>query len=386
MIHRQINIRKNHSFFLFGARGTGKTTLLESLFPPEQSLRIDLLNTSERQNLEDDPDSLERRVGLLSPEQKWVTIDEVQKIPSLLDLVHRIIEKTKIKFALTGSSARRLKTGGANLLAGRAFVYELYPFTSVELGSSFDLDFALQWGTLPGIYQFQSDEERSLFLESYASTYLKEEIWEEHLVKKLVPFRHFMQVAAQSSNTILNYSKIADDVRVDTKTVQQYFQILEDTLLGFMLEPYHESIRKRQRANPKFYFFDTGVIRALKKIHNNKLLKHTYEYGKAFEQFVISEIHRLNSYKRKNYGFYYIHSADNAEVDLIIERPACPLALVEIKSTNRVLDRDLAHLRNFAKDFPKAKLYCLSQDKNPQRFGSIEALPWQRGIEEIGLN
>ena len=203
---------------------------------------------------------------------EWVIIDEVQKIPELLDVVHRLIEDKKIKFGLTGSSARKLKHGGANLLAGRAFVYNLFPFTSFELGDSFSLEDALMWGTLPQIYALQDANDRIQYLKSYANTYIQEEVWEAHLIKDLVPYRRFLQVAAQTNGTGINYSNISEDARVDPKTVQRYFQILEETLLGFFLEPFHRSLRKRQRANPKFYFFDIGVQRALSS--NREALVH----------------------------------------------------------------------------------------------------------------
>ena len=178
---------------------------------------------------------------------EWVIIDEVQKIPELLDVVHRLIEDKKIKFGLTGSSARKLKHGGANLLAGRAFVYNLFPFTSFELGDSFSLEDALMWGTLPQIYALQDANDRIQYLKSYANTYIQEEVWEAHLIKDLVPYRRFLQVAAQTNGTVINYSNISEDTRVDPKTVQRYFQILEETLLGFFLEPFHRSLRTRQR-------------------------------------------------------------------------------------------------------------------------------------------
>jgi predicted AAA+ superfamily ATPase len=167
--------------------------------------------------------------------------------------VHSKIESSETRFAMTGSSARKLKREGTNLLAGRAFVYNLFPLTHRELGDSFNLNSALMYGTLPGLLKFDSGEEKMAFLRAYALTYLKEEIWGEHIVRKLDPFRKFVEIAAQCNGELINFANIARDVGVDIKTVQSYFEILEDTLLGFMLEPYHRSVRKRQRQAPKFY-------------------------------------------------------------------------------------------------------------------------------------
>ncbi len=193
-------------------------------------------------------------------------LDEIQKVPKLLDEVHRLIEeKTDKIFILTGSSARKLKHGGANLLAGRAFVYHLFTLSCFELKEKFDLEKALHWGTLPKIFSLDGDSEKSEFLRSYADTYLKEEIWNEQVVRKLQPFRRFLEVAAQCNGKIINYANIARDVGVDDKTIKEYFCILEDTMIGFFLEPFRNSFRKRLVEKPKFYFFDTGIVRSLSR-------------------------------------------------------------------------------------------------------------------------
>jgi predicted AAA+ superfamily ATPase len=217
--------------------------------------------------------------------------------------VHRLIEKTHISFALTGSSSIKLKRGAANLLAGRAFVYNLFPLTHWELQESFQLDAALRWGTLPKIFQFNLDEERERFLKAYSLTYLKEEIAVAQLVRNLNPFRNFLEVAAQCNGQILNYSKIARDVGVDTKTVQAYFSILEETLVGFFLPAFHQSVRKRQRVSPKFYFFDPGVKRALARTLQQEIYPRTYEYDQAFEHWVVLEFFRLAHYLDKEWSF-----------------------------------------------------------------------------------
>ena len=224
------------------------------------------------------------------------------------------------------------------------------------------------------------------FLKSYALTYLKEEVWNEHLINKLNPFRRFLEVAAQTSGEIVNYTNIAEDVGVDTKTVQTYFEILHDTHIGYFLEPYHRSVRKQQRQNPKFYFFDTGVKRALEGTLTQQVIPGTYGFGRAFEHFVILEAIRLNDYLQKDYRFYYLRTKDDAKIDLIIERPGLSPVLIEIKSTSLVTERHTKVLERFLKDFKRAALFCLSLDPKERKIGHVHVLPWDKGFVEIGLN
>jgi predicted AAA+ superfamily ATPase len=303
----------------------------------------------------------------------------------LLDVVHSLIESSNALFAMTGSSARKLKRGGVNLLAGRAFVYHLFPFTADEMGAACQLDDALMFGTLPGLLDLRTPTDRAEFLRAYALTYLKEEVWGEQLVRNLDPFRAFLEVAAQCNGESVNFSRVARDVGVDTKTAQSYFQILEDTLLIHVLEPYHTSVRKRQSHAPRFYFFDTGVCRALNRTLNVPLNPGTYAYGRAFEHFVLTEIIRRNDYLRADFRFGYLRTKDGAEVDLIVERPGMKTVLVEIKSTDRVDRADLRHLVAFARDIPNTQAVCLSQESVPRIVDGVRVLPWREGIAEIGL-
>ena len=287
-----INISKSQSFFLFGPRGTGKSTLLAELFTPEESIYLDLLEPDLANELISYPQNLLTRLAPHVGEKTWVIIDEVQKAPQLLDLVHKLIQKKQFKFVLTGSSARKLKRGASNLLAGRAFVFNLFPLTVDELKDSFSLDEALKFGTLPEIFSFENENDKMLFLKAYAQTYLKEEIVMEQVVRNLPPFRRFLDVAAQMNTDIINYSNIAKDIHSDPKTVSGYYDILEDTLLGFRLPAYHTSIRKQQKKASKFYLFDTGVTRALAGQVDYDLMSKSFEYGQLFEAFIINEIHR----------------------------------------------------------------------------------------------
>ncbi len=385
MIHRILKPIESQSFFLFGARGTGKTTLLKHILPPSKTLTFDLLDPEIEDRFARNPSELREILKASSDKIEWVFIDEIQKLPKLLNIVHKEIEESRFRFAMTGSSARKIKRGAANLLAGRAFMNYLFPLTHVELGNQFNLKETLEFGTLPKITQLKTIEEKRSFLRTYSLVYLKEEIRAEQIVRKLDPFRQFLEIAAQTNGEIINYTNIARDVNVDTKTVQSYFQILEDTLIGYTLEPFHTSIRKRQRTNPKFYFFDAGVKRALDRTLTVELLPQTYAYGKAFEHFVITEILRFNSYFSKDYQFSYLRTKDNAEIDLIVERPASPVALIEIKSTNRVTERDLINLKRFSKDFKNSNAYCLSIDTTERIVDKVNILHWKRGLKELGL-
>jgi len=385
MINRHLHPSVGRSFFLFGARGTGKTTFLREHFAGQEVLWIDLLLPEVEDRYASRPHILSEQIAARPDPAGWVVIDEVQKVPKLLDVVHSRIESTGTRFALTGSSARKLKRGSVNLLAGRAFVYHLFPFTTAELGTSFDLETALTFGTLPGLLELQTPDEKADFLRAYALTYLKEEVWGEHLVRNLDPFRAFIEIAARSNGELINYTRIARDVGVDTKTVQSYFQILEDTLLAYTLEPYHRSVRKRQSQAPRFYLFDTGVCRALSRTLNIPLNPGTYAFGRAFEHFVVTEAMRRNDYLKKDFRFSHLRTKDGAEVDLVIERPGQPTVLVEIKSSTRVDPTDVRHLNAFCRDIPDSVAVCLSREPIARVANDVRIVSWQQGLDDIGL-
>ncbi len=294
-------------------------------------------------------------------------------------------KRSSLQFVMTGSSARKIKRGAANLLAGRAFVYHLFPFTSKELKNRFNLRKSLEYGSLPQVTSIKDDSLKARYLESYGQTYLKEEVWNEQIIRKLEPFSNFLEIAAQMNGKVLNYSKIARDIHADTKTVQSYFQILEDTLLGFSLQPFHRSVRKRQTTGPKFYFFDTGIKRALERTLTVPLLPQTYAFGSAFEHWVLLEMLRANEYYKRDYKFFYLKTHDGAEIDLVIERPGKPYALVEIKSAETMDVHMAKHLLSFIKDISPSEGYILSQDKTPQKIKSIKALYWLDGLKELQL-
>lgn len=383
MFGRMLNPLKSHSFFLFGARGTGKSTLIHHLFQDRQTHFIDLLDSRVFDEYLLYPGLLLERFGNQSKLPEWIIIDEVQKIPRLLDEVHKLIFQNKQKFVLTGSSARKLKREGVNLLAGRALTYNLYPLTFSEYGDKFDLQKALQWGSLPQVASEEDPLARKEILTAYISTYLQQEIIAEQIVRKIEGFRRFLRIAAQSNGKILNYESISRDVGIDPTTVKTYFEILNDTLIGVILPAFHLSIRKQQRLAPKFYFFDCGVQRTLLGLVDQKITPSTYDYGNAFEHFIILEIMRISSYRRKSFEFYYLRTKEGAEIDLIIERPGSPTVIVEIKSSTHVDDIDVGKLSRFIEDFPACEALILSNEPIARRVNGIEILPWKEGIERI---
>ena len=385
MFSRFLQPTRRRSFFLFGARGTGKTTWMRDAFPPDASLYLDLLDPEVEDRYRRTPGRLEPQVRALPGSVEWVLIDEVQRAPRLLDVVHRLIENTGKRFVLTGSSARKLRRGASNLLAGRAFVDNLYPLTVPELDDAFDLDGALRWGTLPGIFSLEAEEDRRAYLRAYALTYLKEEIVAEQIVRRLDPFRRFLEVAAQSIGAIIIYANIARDVGADPKTVLTYFSILEDTLVGFLLPAFHRSIRKQQRVNPKFYYFDSGVKRALDRTLDIPLNAGTYEYGKAFEHFIVTQIVHLSRYRYPDWRVSYLQTGAGVEIDLVIERPGLPTALVEIKSSGCVDERDVRHLARFIGDFPDPLALCISRDPTRMEIDGVLCTHWRAAFGELGL-
>lgn len=380
MVSRLSKPLLTNSFFLFGARGVGKSTLIRQLIKKNAYL-IDLLDDEVFDRYLVEPKLLEKIAN--GQKYEWIIIDEVQRCPKLLNIVHKLIEEKKQKFALTGSSSRKIKRGGANLLAGRAFVNVLYPFTSLELKDDFDLTEVLHWGSLPKIYDLKTDAERKSYLRSYSLTYLKEEIIAEQIVRNLEPFREFLTVAAQCSGQVVNYSNIARDVGVQSPTVKTYFQILEETYIGFYLPQFHRSIRKSQIESPKFYFFDNGVQKALEASLDSKPTKGTAVYGHLFESFIVQEIFRLNEYFQKDYRLSFYRTKHGTEIDLVLSKGRKTI-LVEIKSSFKIDPKEVNTFSKIADDFgPESECYYLSQDTIEYKHEKIHCMHWQHFIKKF---
>lgn len=383
MYSRRINLPKRNSFFLFGPRLTGKSTLLRQSFAGDDVLFLDLLHPSVHQRYLAEPGAFLREIEAAKGKYKRVVLDEIQRVPALLDVVHHLMESSlgrHLQFIMSGSSARKLKRSKANLLGGRAWSLELFPLTHEELGADFVLEKALAFGTLPRIYAAQEPEVEE-GLRAYVETYLTEEIKAEALTRNLGAFIRFLPMAAAESGHTVNASNIGREIGVSYKTVQEYFQILEDTLLGFWLEPFAKTVRRRMAKQPKFYFFDNGVLRALKKTLKVPLERSSPEFGDLFENFFINEARRLNSYHRLDLTLSFYRTDAGAEVDLIVQRPGKSWLAMEIKSTERPSSSLCSGLLSFADIMPGAELILVCRTDQPQlfRFGkhTVRALPWR---------
>lgn len=392
MITRSQNIRKilekGRSTFLFGARGTGKTSLLdESLRGWPSLLRIDLLHGEAFQRYASRRDllgaELESQLKQSMHSLTLVAIDEVQKLPSLLDEVHSLIERYKgrVAFVLTGSSARKLKRGGANLLAGRALTRHLHPLSSMEL--DLDLVRALRYGTLPAIY-LDTEAYETTTLEAYVSTYLREEIQAEALVRQVDRFARFLELAAQLNGEPINFAKLGRQCSVTTKTAQEYFSILVDTLVCMRLDGWAHSLKRQLLQAPKFYFFDCGVIGALTGELRSEVKPSSFRFGRLFETFLIQEMQRRCDYLDLGLRFNYWRDKDGHEVDVIVSRTSAkPLMAIEIKSSSQPSAEDLTSMALFAAEYPGVPLYCLCTTPRAFMLGSITVLPWLEGLQIV---
>lgn len=383
MYPRLLNPLKSHSFFLIGPRGTGKSSLISTLFSENEVVKFDLLDPSLYEQLLADPSLLAKRLEPHMGRKSWVVIDEVQKVPQLLDIVHQQIFARNFKFVLSGSSARKLRRNNANLLAGRAFWYTLFPLTHRELGQDFDLHQRLQFGGLPEVVVNDHEAVKIKYLKSYSQTYLREEIVAEQIIRNIPPFRRFLEVAASTDTEPIVASNVAKDILSDHKTVLRYYSILEDTLLGFSLNPFHKSPRKRFKKAPKFYLFDCGIVRALLGTLDIPLVPKSFEYGKLFENFIVNEIRALLAYKDQQHELSYLRIDEKNEIDLIIERAGKPVYICEIKSSARVDDRHASTLNLLSSDFPDAKKILISQDPDKKQLKNVLALHWKEALDEI---
>ena len=373
---------------MFGPRQVGKSTLVKHLLTDMDCLEIDLLKSDILLKYKKNPSLLRAEIEFLlrNKDNVFVFIDEIQKCPELLNDVHYLIEKFKgkLSFILTGSSARKLKRVSVNMLAGRAWRFFLFPFTHVELGQRFNIDDALLRGTLPPVIN-ESLEDGFRTLTAYAQTYLKEEILDEAIVRDIGAFSRFLDMAADQSGKIVNFSTIARETGVSGKTVKGYYQILEDTLIAIKLEPYLKSARKRLTIHPKYYLFDIGVVNAINGRTSISSVKGSTIYGMLFEHFVILETYRLIHYAEKSYRIFHWRSSHGAEVDMVVEAND-GLWAIEIKSSQIVKSGILKGLRSFMEDHPDAKPLCVSICDTPYMAGDIPVIPWRTLFRKDYLN
>lgn len=365
MYSRIITYQNNKSFFLFGPRGTGKSTWLKTTFP--QALYLDLLKSSLFNDLLAQPQRLEEMIPRNFDD--WVIIDEVQKIPALLNEVHRLIEDRKLKFILTGSSARKLKKKEVNLLAGRALTCLMHPLTSLELKDNFSLSHSLKWGHLPSTFTAENPGE---YLESYVATYLKEEVQQEGLTRNLGAFTRFLEAASFSQGGVINYSEVARDCAIHRKVVENYFSIAEDLLISRFLPVFSKKAKRRLIAHPKFYFFDVGVYRTLRP--KGPLDTPEEIDGAALETLLFQELRAINDYLKLGYQIYYWRTASDLEVDFVLYGEK-GIRAIEVKRTARIKSEHLNGLKAFLEDYPASRA-CLLYGGDQELFiDNISVIP-----------
>ena len=379
MYPRELKINTKRSFFLFGPRQVGKSTFLKNSFPENQVLYYNFLLNTEYMKYSSDMTLFRNQIVNRKPREKYIIVDEVQRLPEILNEVHFILEEVKNPpvFCLSGSSARKLKRGKANLLAGRALSYKMFPLSFREIGKDFQLTKALNFGSLPAVYSEHDTETCKEILRSYADTYIQEEIKSEAIVRNLSGFVSFLKLAAIHNGEILNFSSMARETGNSQTTIKEYFQILEDTLIGSFLLPYSKSFRRRLVSHPKFYFFDTGVKQSLEQKLNVELQPRTSEFGRCFEHFLFLEILKFNHYKRLDLTLSFYRTSAGAEVDLIIEKPDGEIIALEIKAKDRPYLSDVKGLFSFCELHPKARMICACLTSAQYKEKNVLFIPWQ---------
>ena len=349
-----------HSVFLFGARQTGKSTLIKTLFP--NAKEFDLLDGELKNRFEQRPWLL-YSVLQNEPEGTQVVIDEIQQIPELLNEVHRLIFQKNLRFILCGSSARKLRRKGYNTLGGRAIPYYMYPLVSAEI-PNFDIDRAINHGLLPPHYDATDP---SLLMSAYLDVYLNEEIKAEALVRNQASFNRFLSIAAMTDGEMVNYNNIASDCMVSANTVKEYFSILEDTLVGYYIPSFSRTLKRRVVQAPKFYLFDVGLVNHL--LHRSHLERGTKDYGQAFEHLIIQELIAYIGYTHNAHQLSYWRTYTGIEVDAIICDPICkePKVAIEIKSAEDIQNKHLKGLRAFAGEYPDCRKIIVALDRFTRR-------------------
>lgn len=376
MIERVLKITdaEEESVFLFGARQTGKTTLLLKLFPDNRF--YDLLETDTYERLRRNPALLRQELASAQAGE-IVIIDEIQLIPELLNEVHWLIVRQGLHFILSGSSARKLKRRGVNTLGGRAVRNVLYPLVSAEV-ADFDIVKAVNRGMLPTHYLASSERQLMKRMQAYVSVYLKEEIQAEALVRKLSSFNRFMEVAALTDGEMVNYNNIAQDCGIDAKTVKEYFSILEETLVGYMVPAFRRTVKRRLNQAPKFYYFDVALPNYL--LHRSNMQPGSDDFGHAFEHLVMQEIIAYLGYNGYENNLSYWHTHTGYEVDAVLGDAQ---VAVEFKSCREVQSKHLKGLKAFSEEHPDARLIAVSLDVAPRLFNGVEVMPAKHFLQEL---
>jgi uncharacterized protein len=361
------------SWFLFGPRGTGKTAWLGATLP--DALAFDLLDARVYSRLLSSPALL----GELIPAAHtgWVVVDEIQRAPALLDEVHRLIEKRKLRFVLTGSSARKLRRGGVNLLAGRALTRFMHPLMAEELGKDFDLRRAVQIGGLPFAWTTEAPED---YLAAYASTYLREEVLQEGLTRNLAAFSRFLEAASFSQAGVLNIAAVARESGIEAKLAESYFSILEDLLLAVRIPPFTKRAKRRVVLHPKFFFFDAGVFRSIRP--KGPFDSPEEADGPALETLVLAHLRAWNDYGNLGYSIHYWRTPSGDEVDFVLYGELGLIA-VEVKRSQRVRPDDLQGLLRFRQDYPSSRAVLLHGGPRRWHESGIDMVPLREALVDL---
>lgn len=374
LLSRTLQVEPRKSFFLFGPRGTGKSTWIRTQLRP--ALTLDLLQSAVWQRLLARPGDLEALVAAAPP--GVVVIDEVQRVPELLNEVHRLIEARGTVFALTGSSARKLRRSGVNLLAGRALTYRMFPLTAEELGDQFELARSLRFGHLPALWT-EPDPER--YLQSYVQTYLREEVLQEGLTRNIAGFARFLEAVSFSHASQLSVSDVARECAVDRKTVEGFIGVLEDLLLAVRLPPFTKRAARRLAMHPKFFFFDAGVFRTLRP--RGQLDRPAEIDGAALEGLVWQALRAINDLHNLGYRLHFWRTASGHEVDFVLygERG---LHALDVKHASKIRPADLHGLQAFLRDYPESTATLLYMGSHRERHGAIEVVPVAEALPRLG--
>jgi len=368
-------VSPKQSFFLFGPRGTGKSTWLKGRFP--DALWVDLLDLEAYRLYNSRPERL-RELVEGNPQKKKVVIDEIQKAPELLSTVHWLMEEKKqLQFILTGSSARKLKRAGVDLLAGRALNKSMHPFMAAELGQAFHLEDALQHGLLPLVVASEDPEQ---VLKAYHALYIREEVLQEGIVRNIGNFSRFLETISFSHGSVLTLTNVARECEVGRKTVEGFVEVLEDLLLSFRLPVFSKRAKRAVTVHPKFYLFDAGVFRSLRP--KGPLDRPEEIEGVALEGLVVQHLRAWNAYRGERNKLYFWRTRSGQEVDVIIYGEDGFWA-IEVKNAGKVYPRDLRSLKAFKEDYPESKPLLLYRGNERLKMGAVLCLPCEPFLKQL---
>lgn len=375
MFKRLLNIplKNRKSFFLFGPRGTGKTTWLKHNLP--DALFINLLESEQYNRLSANPGHIRQ---MIQPKYDgWIIIDEIQRIPELLNEVHDLIESQNKIFILTGSSARKLRQKGVNLLAGRALTYYMHPVTAIEQEDKFDITKSMYLGNLPARFSEYSPQK---YLKDYVQTYIREEVNQEGLTRNIGNFSRFLETASFSQASVINASEIARETGIERSLTENYFSIIDDLLIGTRLPVFTRKAKRKMISHQKFYYFDAGVFRVIRP--TGPLDSNAEMNGPALETLVLQELRAINDYMECGYQIYFWRTKNGLEVDFILYGQKGLIA-IEVKSSSHVHSKNLRGLKEFKKDYPVAECYLFYGGDTPLYIDDIRVLPVEQALKTM---